>query len=127
MKRCCVILALLGWALTLSADPTNNSPTLKIGADEAANYIDRTMTVTGTVVQVSIHSNIVFLNMDQPYPNSPFTLIIFAHDVPKFKDIKALDGKSVEATGKIKKFHDKPEIVLESAKQLKVLPADAEK
>lgn len=85
------------------------------------------MTVTGKVAQVTIRPSIVFLNMDQPYPNSPFTLVIFSDNASKFGDLKTLTGKAVEATGKIKKFHNKPEMVLESTNQLKILPADATK
>lgn len=100
MKKCYIILAMLAWALKLSADPTNNLPALKIGADEATNYYDREMTVTGKVAQVTVRPSIVFLNMDQPYPHSPFTLVIFSKDAAQFGDLKALDGKDVEATGK---------------------------
>lgn len=126
MKICCAILAMLAWAFNLSADPTSNAP-LKISAYEATNYFDQTMTVTGTVAQVTVRPSITFLNLDQPHPKSPFTLVIFPDDTAKFGDLKALDGKGVEATGKIKKYHDKPEMVLESTNQLKILPAEASK
>jgi DNA/RNA endonuclease YhcR with UshA esterase domain len=120
VKTCCLTLALLACALKLSADPTNNVP-LKIGTIEATNYFGQTMTVTGTVAQVTAHPSIMFLNMDQPYPKSPFTLVIFSSNAPKFGDLKALTGKAVEATGKIKNYHNKPEMVLDSTNQLKVL------
>lgn len=122
MKMCCLMLVMLACAVKLSAAPTNNAPLLKIGAYEATNYFDQELTVTGTVAQVSIRPNITFLNLDQPYPNSPFALVIFSAATPPFGDLKALNGKSVEATGKIKKFHDKPEMILNSPNQLKVLP-----
>jgi DNA/RNA endonuclease YhcR with UshA esterase domain len=35
--------------------------------------------------------------------------------------ITALDGKSVEAMGKIKDYHDRPEIILDSTNQFKVI------
>ena len=127
MKKCCFILALLVCAIKLSAAPTNSVPPLKIGTDQATNYYDQAMTVTGKVAQVTLHKSIIFLNLDQPYPDSPFALVIFADDAPKFGDIKALYGQDVEATGKIKKYHDKPEMVLQSTNQLKVLPSDTAK
>jgi hypothetical protein len=122
VKILCLILALLACALKSSADPTTHSLPQKIGATEATNYFDQTMTVTGTVAQVTVRPSIVFLNMDHPYPNSPFTLVIFSANAPKFGDLKSLNGKAVEATGEIKKYHDKPEMVLESTNQLKILP-----
>jgi hypothetical protein len=121
MKIGCFTLVILTSTLKLSADPTNNLPPLKISAYEATNYFDQQITVTGTVAQVTAHTSISFLNMDAPYPNSPFTLVIFADNAPKFGDLKALNGNAIEATGKIKKYHDKPEMVLDSTNQLKVL------
>jgi hypothetical protein len=102
MKICCLILTILTCALKLSADPTSNLPALKISTYEATNYFGKEMTVTGTVAQVSVRPSIVFLNMDKPYPNSPFTLVIFSDNAAKFGDLQALKGKGVEATGKIK-------------------------
>ncbi len=121
MKICFLALAILTSALALSADPTSYLPPLKISAYAATNYFDRQITVTGTVAQVTAHTSISFLNLDAPYPNSPFTLVIFADNAPKFGDLKALNGKAIEATGKIKKFHDKPEMVLDSTNQLKLI------
>jgi len=123
VKTSCLILATLACALPLSAAPTTNSPPLKIGADEATNYFDQDMIVTGKVAQVTVRPGIVFLNMDQPYPDSPFTLVIFPDNAAQFGDLEALNGRDVEAAGKIKKYHDKPEIVLESTNQLKILPS----
>jgi hypothetical protein len=113
------ILAVVVVALNLSADPTGNPPS-KIGTDEAKNYYGQQMIVTGTVAQVSIRSKIIFLNMDKPYPDSPFTLVIFPAATNQFGNLKALKGASVEVTGTISNYHDHAEIVLEKARQLKI-------
>src|SRR5215469_4280447 len=110
--------AAIAFAATASADPTG-VPT-KIGALEAKKYYGQEMIVTGTVAQVSIRPGIVFLNMDKPYPRSPFTLVIFPANTNRFGDLKALKGASVEVKGKIVNYHDRPEIVLEKPGQLTV-------
>jgi DNA/RNA endonuclease YhcR with UshA esterase domain len=79
------------------------------------------MIVTGKVAQVTIRPKVVFLNLDQPFPDSPFTLVIYSRETNQFGDLNALDGKDVEATGKIKNYHDRPEIILDSTNQLKVI------
>jgi DNA/RNA endonuclease YhcR with UshA esterase domain len=112
------------FAVKLSADETNNLVPLKIGASEASKYYDQEMIVTGKVAQVTIRPKVVFLNIDTPFPNSPFTLVIFYGETNKFGDLKALDGKNIEAKGKIKKYRDKPEIILSNANQLKVIMSD---
>jgi DNA/RNA endonuclease YhcR with UshA esterase domain len=122
MKICLSILAVLTLAIKLSAAGTNSSAPLKIGANDAAKHYDQEMIVTGKVAQVTVRPTIVFLNLDQPYPDSPFTLVVFPGATNnQFGDLKALDGKNVEAKGIIKNYHDKPEIVLDNTNQLKVI------
>lgn len=115
----CFAIAML--ALNLPADPTADTVPAKIGTDDAKNYEGREMIVTGTVAQVSIHSKVVLLNMDKPYPDSPFTLVIFPSATNQFGNLKSLKGTSVEATGVITNYHDKAEMVLKKAGQLKVM------
>lgn len=112
------ILLLLALALNLSADNL-----IKIGAGDATNYFSKEMIVTGKVAQVSIRPGIVFLNLDKPYPNSPFTLVIHPAATNQFGNLKALRGASVEATGVITDYRGRPEIVLSNANQLKVTKA----
>ena len=119
-KICFPVLALLTLALKLSADPTNSPALAKISTLEATNFYGKEMIVTGKVAQVSIRPGIVFLNLDKPYPNSPFALVIFPAATNQFGNIKALKGASVEIHGKVTDFHGKPEIVLEKSNQLTV-------
>ncbi len=102
-------------------EATPEKSTQKISADDAAKHYQETMTVTGKVVQVSILQKLVFLNIDKKYPDSPFTGVIFARATNDFGNLKALEGAQVELSGKIEAFHDKPQIVLNSTNQLKVV------
>jgi DNA/RNA endonuclease YhcR with UshA esterase domain len=121
MKGYFSIIVVLAFTLKLSADQTNSPAPLKIGAGEADKYYDQEMIVTGKVAQITIFKKVVLLNVDKPYPDSPFTLVILPTATNQFGDIEGLDGKDVEVTGKIKKYNDKPEIVLDSTNQLKVI------
>lgn len=112
-------------ALHLSADDTNVLVPGKIGTGEATKFYGKEMTVTGTVAQVSIRPGIIFLNMDKPYPNSPFTLVIFPPDRNQFANLPSLKGTSIEASGIITNYHDRAEMVLEKTSQLKVLSPEA--
>jgi hypothetical protein len=123
MKICWPVLALLALTLNLSADDTKNPALTKIGTGDISNYLGKEMIVTGKVAQVSIRPGIVFLNMDKPYPDSPFTLVIFPAATNQFGNLKALRGASVEATGLITNFHERAEMVLKKANQLKVTSA----
>ena len=114
-----VTAAIIGFSATVFADPPAAAPA-KIGALDVKKYYGEEMIVTGTVAQVTIRPGIVFLNMDKPYPRSPFTLVIFPANTNRFGDLKALKGASVEAKGKIVNYHNRPEIVLERSSQLTV-------
>ncbi len=124
MKTCLLLVAALTLTANLApADPTNAAAPAKIGAADAGKFYDQRMIVTGTVAQVTLRPTIVFLNLDQPYPNSPFAAIIHSENTNQFGDLKSLQGKAVEIEGTIKKYRDKPEIVLESSNQLTVVIA----
>ncbi len=49
--------------------------------------------------------------------------MVFARSTNLFGDLKSLEGKQVEVKGKIEEYNNRPEIVLNSTNQLKVLPA----
>ena len=85
MRTLLSILVVLTFAIKLSAadtnapalSKTNTSALLKIGTAEADKYYDQVMIVTGRVAQVTIRPKVIFLNLDQPFPNSPFTVVMF--------------------------------------------------
>ncbi|MGA9453279.1 MAG: hypothetical protein WBW41_18280 [Verrucomicrobiia bacterium] len=131
MRTLLSILAVLTIAFRLSAadtnaptlSQTNTSALLKIGTADATNHYNEVMIVTGKVAQVTIRSTVTFLNLDKPFPNSPFTVVIFHGHSSFYGDANALRGKAIEIKGKIKKYNDKPEIALDSINQLTVFDA----
>jgi DNA/RNA endonuclease YhcR with UshA esterase domain len=129
MKTILSILVAATFAVKLSAADTNTPAlpkanslaSLKIGTLEATNFYDQEMIVTGKVAQVTIRPSVTFLNLDQPHPDSPFTVVIFHGHSSFYGDANKLKGRSIEIKGKIKNYHDKPEIALDSTNQLTVL------
>ena len=93
----------------------------KIGTSEASKYYDEEMVVTGKVVQVTVRPNVAILNLDQPSPDSPFTAVIFQENVSQFGDLQKLKNQAVEINGTIIEYHDKPEIILETPSQVKMV------
>jgi len=120
MRTLLFILAVLTFAVKASAADTNATALLKIGAADAASHYDQEMIVTGKVAQVTIRPTVTFLNFDKPFPNSPFSVVIFHGHSSFYGNANALKGKSVLIKGKIKNYQDKPEIVLDSTNQLTV-------
>ena len=120
MKFYSILAVVIPLAFNVFGGPLDGSTPMKIGALDASKFYGREMIVTGRVAQVSIRPGIIFLNMDKPYPKSPFTLVIFPAATNQFGNLKAFKGKVVEAQGKIINYHNRPEMVLEKANQLRV-------
>jgi DNA/RNA endonuclease YhcR with UshA esterase domain len=104
---------------------TNTAPQTvlpkKIGTAEAGKYYEEAMVVTGKVAQVIIRPDVAFLNLDRPSPDSPFTAVIFEENIGQFGDLQKFKGQDVEVNGTLTEYHDKPEIILESPAQIKVV------
>lgn len=124
MRTFLFTVTVLALTLKLSAAETNHPAVLKIGTADAASHFDEEMIVTGKVAQVTIRPAVTFLNLDQPYPNSPFTVVIFHGHSSFYGNANALKGKSIEIRGKIKNYQDKPEIAMDSTNQLAVFDSN---
>jgi hypothetical protein len=94
---------------------------IQISATEAKEHIGAQAVVKGKVAEVNVGERIVRLNFDQPYPKNPFTAVIFPANTNKFPEVEKLKGKTVEVSGKIAAYRERPQIVLTSTNQVKVV------
>ena len=108
-----VLCAALGYAQT------------SISAAEAKNHVGERGTVCGLVVGTHYaarsRGNPTFINLDKPYPDQIFTLLIWGSDRPKFGNPEEIYGsKHICVTGKITDYKAVPEIVAYEPSQVKV-------
>jgi DNA/RNA endonuclease YhcR with UshA esterase domain len=94
-----------------------------LAAQDAAGHIGEVATVCGTVASANFANRSkgqpTYLNLDRPYPNQVFTILIWGSDRPKFGTPETtLMGKRVCAAGAIKEYRGKPEIVATDPRQL---------
>jgi DNA/RNA endonuclease YhcR with UshA esterase domain len=63
-----------------------------------------------------------YLNLDQPYPNQIFTVVIWGSDRKKFGNAPDAfyKGKTICVTGKIKSYKGKAEIIVNDPAQIKI-------
>jgi exonuclease VII large subunit len=105
-------------ALLIAVTPVT-AQSVKIA--DAKNHLGETGTVCGKVVSEWTATNSkgepTFINLDDPYPNQAFTIVIWQEDR---QDIGSLpsQGTRICATGKIQTYHGVPEIVVRSVGQL---------
>jgi hypothetical protein len=117
-------LIALAAALLLAAAPAGAAT---LAAEEAAHHVGETATVCGIVASARFaeHSKAqpTFLNLDKPYPEQRFTIVIFGRDREKFGTPEiALLHQRVCATGVIKLYDARPEMIVEDLVQLATAP-----
>ena len=95
-----------------------------ISAASAIHYVGTQQTVCGTVANSkyakSSRGKPTFLNLDQPYPNHIFTILIWGENRGKFSTPPEIlyDGKSVCVSGTISTYKGKAEIVVVEPSQI---------
>ena len=109
-------------ALTL---PTLAIAQKKLTSSEAREHFGETATVCGEVVSAryadSTKGQPTFLNLDKPYPNQVFTVVVWGNNRSKFgAPENEYKGKRICVTGKITAYAGLPEMVADEPKQIKI-------
>ena len=95
-----------------------------ITAAQAAQHVGEVQTVRGVVVSATYalraKGQPTFLNLDKPFPNEIFTVLIWGSDRGKFATPPedSFKGKTVRVTGKITAYRGTPEIVVHDPGQI---------
>jgi DNA/RNA endonuclease YhcR with UshA esterase domain len=110
-------IAYLTAALVFAATPALAED---IPVTDAAMHAGQTGTVVG--VLSGVHKDAkknIYLDMGGNYPDNAFSGILYPHGANP-PDFSTLIGKTLAITGKIKMYHGKPEIVIDSSDQVKI-------
>ena len=127
MRLLLSVAALLGLICgASSAEETNASPPVRIPATEAKANVGTNAIVTGKIAEVNIAATLVRLNFDNPFPKQTFTAVIFSDKTNLFPEVDKLKDKTVEVSGKITAYRDRPQIILSNTNQLKVIEKPTE-
>jgi hypothetical protein len=94
-------------------------------AGEAKSHVGETATVCGEVASAhyaaNSRGNPTFINLDKPYPNEIFTVLIWGRDRSKFANPGPDYGdKRICVTGKVTDYKGVPEIVAHDPSQIKI-------
>ena len=103
-----VVVIILALQAVLSAQE-------RISPSEAGKYVGKSVTVCGKVVSTAYASHAAgtptFINLERPYPNQPFNVVIWGSERSNFGQPppeKAYDGKKICVTGTIRVFREEP-------------------
>lgn len=90
--------------------------------DQALDHIGKTVCVSGKVLKVGqSQAGSMFLDFCEDYRRCPFVVVVFRSDLKKVGDVRLLEGKDIEITGKIRGWRDRAEIILKNPGQLEGL------
>ena len=95
----------------------------KLTAAEAKDHVGETATVCGNVVSMryaaSTKGQPTFLNLDKPYPNQIFTVVIWGTNRSKFgRPEVEYSEKRICVRGKITEYRGVPEVIADAPPQI---------
>ena len=98
---------------------------VSISAAEAKDHVGEKATVCGEVASTHYaarsRGNPTFINLDKPYPNQIFTILIWGSDRPKFGDPEeTYRGKQICVTGKISIYRGEAEMIAYEPSQIRI-------
>jgi len=92
-----------------------------ISVSDAMNHIGKNVTVCSRVASIKESAAITQVSLDQKFPNSPLTLIIFGKNYSKFSPLgELLKDKNVCIKGIISEYKGKAQIVVENAEDIMI-------
>jgi hypothetical protein len=112
----------LGVAVVLALSPVPTGAA-EIAAADAAKHVGENGTVCGMVESAHYversQRQPTFLDLDRPYPNQSFVVVIFGSDRAKFgTPERALLHQRICATGEISLYQGRPEMVVHDTAQI---------
>ncbi len=97
-----------------------------IKAENAVNYVSKTVVLKGKLMGLKEHvdrkgDTIMFLDIDNTFPNTQIGVTIFKSALEILKISKADIGKTVLITGEVVIYREKPSITVSDAAKFKFL------
>jgi len=127
--RLLIFSSLVVWLASQITTSVSYAQEKYITAKDAASHVGEVQTVCGTVVSTKFASQSkkqpTFLNLDQPFPNQVFTIVIWGSDRAKVTQPPEVfyQGKRICVKGMIKEFRGKPEMIVNDPSQITMVPS----
>ena len=93
----------------------------RITTAELKSSIGNKVILKAYIADVTVREKVAYLNFDGKYPKNTGSVTIFAANFDKFGDMTKYKNKNVEVTGYLSEYQGKPQIILNSPEQIKIL------
>jgi len=121
-------LAILPVLVFADNPPKPDAPAKPVTAAEASKMIGKKVTIEMEVNSVGKSGSVAFLNSEADYKNKDnFTVFLPKETIQKLKEAKIDDlsahfkGKTIQVTGTVILYHEKPEIKVDDPVQLSIV------
>jgi len=120
------VLVLLALSVPLTPAGAAGADAPRLPADEARHHVGEVAQVCGHVASAAYFGSVkgqpTFINMDRPYPDQTFTVVIWSSARSRFDapPERLYDGKSICVTGTIETYRGRPQIEVTSPEQIVV-------
>jgi hypothetical protein len=88
---------------------------------EAKNHPNENAVVKGYVADVVIREKVAYLNFDKKYPKNTFSVVVFDSKFADVGDLNIYKNQNVEVKGVITLYRDKPQIIVSSKNQIRIV------
>jgi hypothetical protein len=102
-------------------DALEETPEATVSPVEAKNYVGKYAAVNGFVADVFKNQKVAYLNFIEKFPRNPFSAVIFESKFNEFGDLNNYRNKFVEVKGRISLYRGRPQIILNSTDQIRVI------
>lgn len=104
-----------------SNETTSTANADAINCNDASKHVGDSLTVRGYVADVFESEKVSYLNFENKFPRNVFTCTVFAGSAGSFGELKKYRGRQVEVTGKITSYKNKPQMILWTEAQIRIL------
>ena len=103
-----------------SGKDKKNTPQ-RIKSTEANSFIGKSVILKGYIADVFMTDKVAYLNFEKKYPDNPFSGVIFEKHFSDFDDLTKYENRTVEVKGRVTKYKGKPQIILNSENQIRIV------
>lgn len=93
----------------------------KISSKEVKLHIGDSLIIKGYVADIYLSEKVAYLNFENKFPKNILAATIFDSNFKDFGDLMKYKNKNVEVIGKVTTFKNKPQIILTSIEQIRIV------
>ena len=92
-----------------------------ISSQEVKFHIGDSLTIRGYVADIYLSDKVAYINFENKFPKNIFSCAVFENRFNDFGDLSRYKEKTVEVTGKITTYKNKPQVILNSKDQIRIM------